>query len=82
VLLVDDHDAEAVERDRVQVVDAYGNAVWNSGDLPPSTGASEVSTSYGGPLEAGMYYRFSVTPVRTGSSITTSEQHRGVFFRM
>ncbi|MDH5673254.1 MAG: carboxypeptidase-like regulatory domain-containing protein [Myxococcales bacterium] len=69
----------------VQVFNAHGEMVWENLDVPSVSGAEEVSVSYGGPLEAGMYYQFRARSMRAPGGnnpapISTTEDLLGVFY--
>jgi hypothetical protein len=69
----------------VRVFNAFGDEVWSDLMVPSVSGSKEVSLSYGGPLEPGMYYQFRVSSwSQSGSSdpaaLSTTEDLRGVFY--
>jgi len=66
----------------VVVYDAFGTLVWET-DEPGYSGGGNPSVAYGGdPLEAGMYYQFRVTSLRSGGTtpISMTEDLLGVFY--
>jgi hypothetical protein len=74
----------------VFVYDAYGNRAWCLSDdiddacdgpaIPGVSGSNEVSVTYGGPMEPGMYYQFRATSWRNAGPISATEDLRGVFY--
>ncbi len=78
----------------VVVFNAYGELVWcrsdammgcDGGNIPSVSGGGEVTVTYDGPLEAGMYYQFRATSWRQSGNqpagpISQTEDLRGVFF--
>jgi hypothetical protein len=64
----------------VEVVDAFGNLVWES--TIPGVSGDDPALAYAGPaLEAGMYYQFRVTSkANDGVPISRTEDLKGVFF--
>lgn len=64
----------------VEVYNAYGDKVWENRSIPGVSGSKEVTETYGGPLESGMYYQFRVWSEKSGCFLSTTEDLRGVFF--
>jgi hypothetical protein len=65
----------------VRVHDALGIERWKKEHVTQA-GSSDVSIPYEGPLEAGMYYQFKAVSIKTGgTSISSTEDLRGVFFK-
>lgn len=72
----------------VFVYNAYGDLVWclssmagcAGGPVPGVSGGNEVSVTYAGPLDPGMYYQFRATSIKKGGPISTTEDLRGVFY--
>lgn len=69
----------------VVVYDAFGEEVWRRDMLPGVSGGDEVSVTYAGPLDVGMYYQFRVTSWRqpggkNAAPISATEDLRGVFY--
>jgi hypothetical protein len=69
----------------VRVYNALGEEVWTDLKVDGVSGSDEVSVSYGGPLEAGMYYQFRVTSwAQSGNKEpapkSATEDLLGVFF--
>ena len=69
----------------VEVFDAFGQRTWMS--TMPGVSGSSPSMTYAGPaLQAGMYYQWRVTSLKTNShggadcELSRSEDLRGVFF--
>lgn len=64
----------------VEVFDAFGDLVWST-SAPSVSGSDDVSVPYAGPsLLPGMYYQFRARSVKDGSTISTTEDLKGVFF--
>ena len=62
------------------VYDAFGDEIWKE-SIDGVSGQKTVSLTYAGPeLETGMYYQFRVTSQKDGTSISATEDLRGVFF--
>lgn len=69
----------------VRVYNALGEEVWNNLGVDSVSGSDEVSVTYGGPLEVGMYYQFRVTSwAQSGNKDpapkSATEDLLGVFF--
>jgi hypothetical protein len=66
----------------VEVYNSYGDLVWdNDGQqVDRVTGSDDVTISYGGPTESGMYYQFRAKSWKGDSPISATEDLRGVFF--
>ena len=69
----------------VVVYNAFGDEVWRADKVPGVSGSEDVTVSYGGPLDAGMYYQFRVTSWRAPGGknpapISSTEDLRGVFY--
>ena len=68
----------------VVVYNAFGKEVWRADKVPSVSGSEDVTLSYAGPLDKGMYYQFRVSSWRApgGKSpapISTTEDLLGVF---
>lgn len=66
----------------IEVIDAFGNLVWETTIDGVSGGDGTASVEYAGPdLTEGMYYQFKVTSLsNAGVPISTTEDLKGVFY--
>jgi hypothetical protein len=64
----------------VVLYDALGELVWEDAAVPGVSGSERVTVPYGGDaLTPGMYYQFRATSKKDGSSISRTEDLRGIF---
>jgi len=63
----------------VEVLDAFGEVVWQATDVEGPNGNRPVEVAYDGPLEPGMIYQFHATSMKDGVPLSTTEDLRGVF---
>jgi len=72
-------DDSSEDRYDLEVIDAYGDVIWTHEE--PKHSGSDPAVAYGGPaLEPGMYYQFRVTSRKDDTSLSRTEDLRGVFY--
>jgi hypothetical protein len=60
------------------VYDALGDVVW--GHTEPGHSGSNPAVTYGGPLDAGMYYQVKIRSLKGATPISQTEDLAGIFF--
>jgi hypothetical protein len=72
-------DGSAEDQYQVAVFDALGALVWTT-NIPGMSGSQTVSVTYAGPqLLPSMVYQFRATAKKSTSSISQTEDLRGIF---